>query len=340
VAKPLAPAAPSTDAQPRPATGPAGQPPPKKEGQYVEYTEERGRPSRRRREADGLTPRDRDALREAFRRAMWGAKLIWGSFLLYTVSMILIGVYAISTAVTGSETALRVVPGAAGLLNWIVGGIGLGFCIFGRTSPGHWGYAIAAAIVTVIHALLLAAIVVQPAEYALPRPWVDRGSPDGWDQLPTQIDRVPLYLAFLVYPDEFKENYRPGVTLAVLTGVVEVVRIVLLLVVLSCLARAAGDEELALRCTRVAGRTVFVPGILALGLLILFVFVFETGAKQSGLGVFILAFTYRAMYLAVGFTFVPSMLAARDVAEACEFPFQSGSGTGEPEYYLPPRSLW
>ena len=55
-----------------------------------------------------------------------------------------------------------------------------------------------------------------------------------------------------------------------LTGVAEMVRTGLLMMVLSCLARAALDEELAGRCTRTAGVAAGGPGLVAI---IVFLFV-------------------------------------------------------------------
>jgi hypothetical protein len=310
---------------PKPPPNEREQPTP--EPAYPEYTDQQRDPQRQRRArevADGLTPEERAARTAAFRRGMWGAKLVWLSLLLYALSMIVIGIYFIAGAATAPEPLFLVVAGALGSLNWVAGGIGIVLCLSGPNSPGHRGYGIAAVVAALIHASLLGIVVAVAAPISEAHARTAAGGlTTPWAQLPTQLDRLTMYLTYLVYPDEFDDHRRSRIVLGLVTGAIELVRLVTIILVLSCLARAAGDEELAQRCARSAGRTAFAPGLIALGVFSVFACLIETGGKGTWFGMVLLGLTFLAVDLLVAFLFIPPMVVARDTAEACEFPFQT-----------------
>src|SRR5262249_302605 len=105
-------------------------------------------PRRRRRRADEddkLTPAQRAALRAALPRAARGCKLVWLSFALFMFSMFLIIAYWFQFAFTVPSPTFVIAAGAIGAVYWTLGAVGVGLCLSGPKSPGHWGYGIAAA---------------------------------------------------------------------------------------------------------------------------------------------------------------------------------------------------
>ncbi|MBN9118703.1 MAG: hypothetical protein J0I06_06025, partial [Planctomycetes bacterium] len=111
--------------------------------------------------------------------------------------------------------------------------------------------------------------------------------------------------------------------LSMITGVSEMVRTVLIMMLLSCLARAALDDELAHRCTRTAGVASGGPGLLALLIFFFFAFLIETNAGLNTFTLILFATVNMGVYSIINGTIFPAYLAARDVVDACEEPFQS-----------------
>ena len=144
-----------------------------------------------------------------------------------------------------------------------------------------------------------------------------------WAAVPTQFDSLSFYLAYVVYPDDIPVR-RADTILSFLTGTLEMLRSVLILMTLSCIAQAARDRELSDRCTRMAGRLSFIPGILALAVFLYKVFMIETGAQGHGVAFFqVLLRIYLAIYVVPAAIQLLAMRTVNDVAEACEFPYQA-----------------
>ena len=287
---------------------------------------------RKKRPADGLTTEQRAERKAVFRRGAWGARLIWISFLCYGGGMLLLCVYFVHKAVisftNGEPVPLGVyfiLAGLLGLCNWIVGAVGIGLSLSGPKAPGLQRFGIAAAVAAGVHAVLLLVVVIQAGK-------VESKTPDGtlvptplfqWRQLPTQMDTLTIYLTLIAYPDDYKPELRNAVGIALVTGLVEVVRLVLLMMLLSSLARASGDVDLNRKCTRAAGYVAWGPVAVAVVVLLTMVMVVETGAQYSSFGKIVLSVLSLGITAMVTSVLVPAMSAARDVTEACESPFQS-----------------
>ena len=163
-----------------------------------------------------------------------------------------------------------IVAGYLGLANWLCAAVGLGLCLSGPRAPGHWGYGIGAAAAMGVHFLLLAVVVSQGKEVGIGKE--DEGLSRNsirWSMVPTRQNATMFYLTALTYPDQgFAPRGR--IILSMITGVAEMVRTVLIMMVLSCLARAALDEELAGAARGPRGWSSGGPGLLAI---IIFLFV-------------------------------------------------------------------
>jgi hypothetical protein len=132
-----------------------------------------------------------------------------------------------------------------------------------------------------------------------------------------------LYITAIVYPDGPWYVYRGGLALPMITGIAEVVRTVLILMFLSCLARAALDEDLAHKCTRAAGVASAGPGILAVLIFVFVAFTIETNAGGTTFAKVLSVGIQMGVYAILLVFAMPSYLAAREVADACDEPFQS-----------------
>ena len=100
-------------------------------------------------------------------------------------------------------------------------------------------------------------------------------------------------------------------------------RNVLILMLLSCLARAAGDEDLAGQCTRAGGIASIGPGLLAVVMLVFAVGSVETGAQHTTFVKILTTTLQMGIYAIISGIMFPSFMAARSTADACDEPFQS-----------------
>lgn len=292
--------------------------------------EEDRRLRKRRREADAeLTPEERAARRAAFARAAVGVKLIWGSFGLFMLSMVFIAGYFFQLGLTRMGEASPVfitAAGVFGLLNWILAAVGLGLCLSGPRSPGHWGYGIAAAVATAVHFVFLLVLLAQDTEYC-----VGRGAERAlggagfarWSMLATRLDATMFYLTAVFYPGDQGATPKEPLTLSMIAGVIEMVRTVLVLMVLSCLSRAALDNDLAHKCTRAAGVASGGPALVALVMLAFVVVVVETNAGLNMFTQILYAVVNMGVYAILMGVLLPALVAAREVGDACDEPFQS-----------------
>ena len=235
----------------------------------------------------------------------------------------------VSSRVAGrTEPAYVTVAGAIGIFTWITGAIGIGLCLSGPTSPGHWGYGIAAAVAVVLHLILLSVLIGQGKEYSIGKEVEATGSSIQWGLVPTRLDAVAFYMTLLAYKNE--ELLPKGeMTLSIVVGVSELLRNVLMLMLVSCLARAAGDNELSHQGTRGAGFACFGPGVLAILMLLIAVAIIETNAQTGALAKVLFTTVRMGTYaILIGMMF-PGLMAARETADACDEPFQAQSRSYE-----------
>jgi LSD1 subclass zinc finger protein len=316
----------------------------KKEEQSQEETQEENRDfnpiteeeererkrKKRRRDADNeLSPEEKAARRRAFDRAAWGCRLIWISFGLFMLSMLLIGIFFFQFGMAWLRVpspAFITAAGILGLLNWILAAVGVGLCLSGPRGPGHWGYGISAAVAVFVHLVFLAALISQNREYSIGRS-VDKALGEGgfgrWSMLATRLDATMFYLTAVLYPGEQGATPKDPMTLSMITGVVEMVRTVFIMMLLSCLSRAALDEDLAHKCTRTAGIASGGPGLVALLILVFIAFVVETNASLNLFTLIVFSMVNMGVYAILAAVTLPAFMAARDVDDACVEPFQS-----------------
>jgi hypothetical protein len=288
----------------------------------------RAKKMRRRRDHDSLTPEEREARRQAFGRAAWGVKLIGASFAFFILSMTMVILFFFQFAYAKfiqPKAVYIIFAGVFGLINWTCAAVGVGLCLSGPRAPGHWGYGISAAVATVVHAVFLTVLVIQGTEFSAGQTGNDVVSEDieRWGLLPTRIDATMFYLTVIVYSKEEGFTPKGRMVVSMVTGVLEMVRTVLIMMLLSCLARAALDEDLAHKCTRAAGIASFGPGIVAL---VMFVFVATLIETKAGLNLFtliLLVTVHMGVYSILSGVIFPSFMTAREVADACDEPFQS-----------------
>lgn len=289
----------------------------------TEEDDKKRKRKKRRPEDDTLTPEERVARRAAFDRAAWGCRLIYISFGLFILSMVFVTGYFFQGAFAAPNEAIITCAGLLGVINWALAVVGVGLCLSGPRAPGHWEYGIAAAVAVVVHLLLLAVLVSQGREFGVAK--LEGGTQSGvrWDLFPTRLNATMFYLTAVVYPNEQGVVPKGRMTLSMLTGVAEMVRVVLLMMFLSCLARASLDEGLAHQCTRAAGIASAGPGLLAVLLFVFFATVIETNAGLNTFTQILTATVNMGAYSIVVGVMLPAFMAAREVADACDEPFQS-----------------
>jgi LSD1 subclass zinc finger protein len=279
---------------------------------------------RRDDEDDGLSPEERAALKSAFARATWGCRLVWLSFGCFILSMFFVDIFWFLGAIPaiGTDPGIIVTAGVVGALGWAMGAVGVGLCLSGPASPGHWGYGITAGVLTVVHLVMVLAVAVQGKEYSGGLV-VDPGGPAShWGLVPTRLDAVTYYLTVLAYKDvDFVPKGK--LNFSIVVGVVEILRTTLVLMLLSCLALAARDKEASYRCTRAAGYASYGPGFMALGMLAFTVLLVESRAGVSDFTKIIFTTSVMGTYVILAGCMLPGFMASHDVTDACEFPFQS-----------------
>lgn len=311
-------------AAPRPSAPPSGPRPEHRDSAPPEPHERRPPRKTSQRDDGKLTPAEKAALIRAFRRAAWGCRLIATAFGLFVLAMLLVIVFYFQSAfpTAGASPAFVTAAGAVGTVGWLLAAGGVGLCLTGPAGAGLRTYGPAAATATTLHLLLLLVLAVEGTDYSPARSLEPDGPAAHLGLVPTRLDAVAYYLTWLVYPDEDLVP-KGELGFSIVVGVFELVRTTLILMLLSALAQAAGDSDLSHRCTRAAGIASVGPGLMALGMFAFAVVVVET---QAGVGGFVkVLFTTLVMgtyAVLIGCVF-PGLMAARDVAEACDEPFRS-----------------
>lgn len=278
------------------------------------------KPRPRPKDKSKLSQEQKRELRAGFARGYFGARCVQISLLLYLPAVLLVPLHQILAEITKSEMDfILMIAGILGLANWAVGTVGLALCVSGPPSAGHWRFGISALIAGFIHGILLLAVVLKSQEAADYRN-LDRETMR-WAQIATQYESLSFYLSYVVYPDDIPLK-RTDTIIGFLAGVMEMVRLILILMTLSCLAKAAGDKPLADDCTRMAGRITLIPAFMAFGMLMYKIVVIETGAT-GGFMVYFLNYIYRGITLAVAAILGMTIRTVGEVADACDSPFQS-----------------
>ncbi len=176
-----------------------------------------------------------------------------------------------------------------------------------------------------IHLVFLLALVNQGKESSIGKVADAAGGTDNarWGLIPTRLDATMFYLTAVVYSDTQGATPKGPMTLSMITGVIEMTRTVCIMMLLSCLARAALDEELAHKCTRAAGIASAGPGAIAVLFFLFVAALIETNAGLNTFAKVVLVTVNMGAYSIVNATILPAFMAAREVTDACEEPFQS-----------------
>ncbi len=275
---------------------------------------------------DELTPEEKAVRRREFERAAWGCKLIWISFVLFMLSMALIIVFFFQAAFIVQLPIFITIAGVLGLLNWLLAAVGVGLCLTGPRARGHWGYGIAAAVAVAVHLVFLLALVGQGKESSIGQEADRANGTTGnarWGLIPTRLDATMFYLTSIVYRDSQGATPKGPMKLSMIAGVLEMTRTVCIMMLLSCMARAALDDELAHKCTRAAGIASVGPGAVALLIFAFVATMIETNAGMSTFTQVLFVTVNMSAYAIVNATVLPAFMAAREVTDACEEPFQS-----------------
>lgn len=313
-----------------PAPPPPPPPPAPPRRKYVPdpepVDEPKPRPAKRKPPDDGkLTPEERRVLRGQFTRGMWGCRLICAGYLAQALGLLIV-----YSALRGIPTQylhwlppeVYLVAGVGGLLNLILVPIGLGLVLASRPASGLYRFGISAAVAVFVHGVLVLAVLARGEVIVVYDGVPQGGVVNGFAHLMTKLDSLTLYMAAAVYPDELLFGQR-GVVLDVITGLAEMVRLILVLVTLGAVARGAGDKELVFKCVRAAGIGSIGPSLLAFLTVIFMLTMIETGARDSAVGAVFLHVYALGLYAILGGTLIPAFEVARAAADACQYPYQS-----------------
>lgn len=276
-----------------------------------------------------LPPEEKAARRAAFDRAAWGARLIFISFALFMLSMLFIIAFFFQLGLSKMMTPKPVfitLAGLCGAIGWTLSAIGTILCLSGPPVPGHYGFGWAAVGAVVLHLVFLLALVAQNSEYSVGRE-IDRTTGENqfgrWSMLATRLDATMFYMTAAVYPNEQGATPKDPLAFSMFTGLMEMVRTVLILMLLSSLARSALDNDLAFKCTRAAGIVSGGPVLVALLMFAFVATVIETGASVNMFTQILFAVVNMGVYAILMGVTLPALLVAREVTDACDEPFQS-----------------
>lgn len=214
-----------------------------------------------------------DSGAEAFGRARTGAMLLGIAFWLYLGTLGLLTLFLIlGWAGARLPDWLLVVPGLAGLGNWLVAAVGLAFALAGP--PQARGLALAATIAAGVHFTLVVICASESRTGDLL--WVGVGGGPGsidWRAFSGQLVEFDQLLTHLFYNSK-QFSY---LVWGLVAGAAEVARFVLLMLTLKALADAAGDGAAGDRCRYGLAIGVIVTGAAVLVHLLLAVIFREGG---------------------------------------------------------------
>lgn len=181
--------------------------------------------------------------RNPFGAAKIGLLLLSISMWLYVATfgfLVLVAILAWSESV--SAINLIKIPGLLGLLNWIVGLVGIGFCIAGPTKYGARGLAIAATIVSVVQLVFMALVAGRTGGIYSGL----QGSSYGRDSFTiaafsTMWVAVDAFLVVMVYASKIFGEF----VLPMIAGLCELARLILILLVARSISKAAKNRSAA-----------------------------------------------------------------------------------------------
>lgn len=284
---------------------------------------DRPRPVRRNRDDySKYTPEERAVLRGQFTRGMWGCRLVSAAYGLQAIGLLLVVLLAALNTVRAGTPALIAVAGVCGFLNLILVPIGLALILSGRPAPGLYRFGVAAGVAVLVHGVFVLCTLAKNEPTVVIEGESQTGALNALGHLVTKLDSLTLYLTWAAYPDESPFTRR-GLILDVLCGLAEMVRLILLMVTLAGVARGAGDTNLAYRCIRAGGVGSVGPAGLAVAMGLFLALMIESGGRDQKIGQVLLTVAAMGIYAILAGTLVPASVAARDAAEACEFPYQS-----------------
>lgn len=288
--------------------------------------EDRKRKKKRKRDDDGMTPEEKKERKRAFERAAIGAKLIWISLVVFMLSMVLILIFFFQAAFVQPDPVFITLAGVLGLLNWLLAAVGVGLCLSGPRAPGHWTYGVSAAVAVGVHLIFLAVLVSQGKEASIGKTTDEvHGTTDNakWGLVPTRLDATMFYLTSILYRDNQGATPKGPMVVSMICGVIEMTRTVLIMMLLSCMARAALDEGLAHKCTRAAGVASGGPALVGLLMLVFVAVIIETNAGLNMFTLILFVTVNMGAYAIIIGTVMPSFMTAREVNDALDEPFQS-----------------
>lgn len=277
-----------------------------------DYDDRPRRRGRYRDDDDYDRPPDR---RAPFRRAKIGTLLLSISLWLYLSALGVTTLFFIVVWLGGDPpVGLILIPGLAGLGNWLLAAIGLGFCIAGP-AKGR-GLAIAAVSVAAVHLILTFVCFAKVQDGFNGRGVIGFGGTSyfGWALFISTLPALDLFIPMLIYNSRGFGEF----IVVVLAGACEAARLILVLLSLQAAARAARDYEAAERGKLGVMVSSFVMGGVAVVVLIVVVIIAESKftsirtVANIGLGTVVL------VYLAYTLMALPCALAANETRSACD----------------------
>ena len=275
--------------------------------------------------------------RRLFNRAAIGCHLLWGSYALYCLSLLLLMVHLILVAVfKAAAVLLPTLAGIAGLGNWLLALAGISFILAGPNRGFIKVYGIGALLAGLFHGLVLFMVFlnvsrggaygqelrtgeVRFSADATQSQTVNLTLASAMSEIPTQFVNLSAYMTWIVYSN-VPAIGRSGSILFILAGFLEVLQLILAMYTLMSLARAAGDEYLSYRCIRAGAVIMFVIAWMVFGMLGFVATMVETGALNSTWGQILNAVVWMGLYGFLALVLLVPMRRTKDVQDACESP--------------------
>ena len=207
---------------------------------------------------------------------------------------------------------LMVLPGIAGMANWIVALVGLGFAIAGPARAK--GMAIAATSVAGVHLVLLIVCFtnLQGGFGGMGGFGFGLGGLE-WIAMVSAIPATDLLLPGLIYGSKAVGS---EFIFAVLTGGTEIARLILVLLMIQAMARAGRDNYAAEKCTTGITIASIVCGAVALVTVLITVIVIE--GKLVGSATTLAGLTLVGGYTAYTLMLIVPGMAAVETKDALD----------------------
>lgn len=281
----------------------------------VDDDDEEDRPRKKKRGRDDDDDRGRG---NSFKPAKIGALLLSISFWMYLGTY---GILALFILLFWADTvvpeALATITGLIGFGNWIVAGVGIGFCLAGPKKAR--GVTIAAAIVAGIHLILMFVVFANASDGGGRRTGGGAGSGLGLYQgsmllFTLMIPALDLMLPALVYDSKLGFKISGELVIPALAGACEIARLILLLVSLKAQAAAAGDKDVGVKTKLGVIGVASICGGAAVIFLLVVVLVIEGKMMKSSKS--LLCGTTLLMFIGYALMLVMPALAANETKNA------------------------